>query len=293
MINSNDWENVAQKLKNLHAKVSSSYLRLLLHADEDSSDLFTKLPGFNRSSSSPAIVGSSTETQVHRSTWDLGFPINFVSRALPTVPSGHPDAAPLRVCAALMGSKYLLREIREAGGAYGAGAQQSGEAFRFFSYRDPSGLGTLSKFSNSVQWVLDQSWESRDVDEAILKVFQSGEFLNNPRFSDWLRVISNQIRVFSKYFLVDTPTSQSTRGVSIWKTGLTPDDLETNRQRLLGVNSDDIIRVANDYLAMNLTKSDCIIGPISAEIQQFNDPNSDINQNLDEASAQKWKTFKL
>ena len=176
MINSNDWENVSQKLKNLHSKVSSSYLRLLLHADEDSSDLFTKLPGFNRSSSSPSVVGSSVENHVHRSTWDLGFPINFVSRALPTVPPGHPDAAPLRVCAALMGSKYLLREIREAGGAYGAGAQQSGEAFRFFSYRDPSGLGTLSKFSNSVQWVLDQSWESRDVDEAILKVFQSGEF---------------------------------------------------------------------------------------------------------------------
>ena len=106
------------------------------------------------------------------------------------------------------------------------------------------------------------------------------------RYSDWLANLINT-------FLVDTPTSQSTRGVSIWKTGLTPNDLETNRQRLLGVTSDDIVRVANDYLAMNMAKSDCIIGPISAEIQQFNDPNSDINQNLDESSAQKWKTFKL
>ena len=71
-----------------------------------------------------------------------------------------------------MGAKYLLREIRESGGAYGAGANHVGGAFRFFSYRDPAGLATLSKFGNSVDWVMKHNWSERDVDEAILKVFQ-------------------------------------------------------------------------------------------------------------------------
>jgi len=72
----------------------------------------------------------------------------------------------------MMGAKFLLREIREAGGAYGAGASHLGGAFRFFSYRDPSGLATLGKFKNSIDWVMKHSWTERDVHEAILKVFQ-------------------------------------------------------------------------------------------------------------------------
>lgn len=71
-----------------------------------------------------------------------------------------------------MGSKFLLREIREFGGAYGAGASHVGGAFRLFSYRDPSGLSTLAKYSKAVEWVQKQDWTERDVNEAILKVFQ-------------------------------------------------------------------------------------------------------------------------
>ena len=77
-----------------------------------------------------------------------------------------------RILSAMMGSKFLLREIREFGGAYGAGASHVGGAFRFFSYRDPSGLSTLAKYSKAVDWVQKQDWTERDVNEAILKVFQ-------------------------------------------------------------------------------------------------------------------------
>ena len=67
---------------------------------------------------------------------------------------------------------FNVQSLQIAGGAYGAGANHNGGAFRFFSYRDPTGLGTLSKFSTSVDWVLQQKWTQRDVHEAILKVFQ-------------------------------------------------------------------------------------------------------------------------
>ena len=76
----------------------------------------------------------------------------------------------LRVLGALMGSKYLLREVRESGGAYGAGSQQADGAFRFFSYRDPAGLKTLTKYTSAIDWIMEQkAWGDRDVNEAILK----------------------------------------------------------------------------------------------------------------------------
>ena len=174
------WETVSERLRQFHAKVCSSYIRFCIHSDSDKSGIIRNLEGFTRHALRPApVVWAAYDDQprVTQTTADLGFPINFVSRAFPSVPAGHEDSAPLRILAAMMGAKYLLPHIRETGGAYGAGAQQTGEAFRFFSYRDPAGLQTLTKFSHSVQWILDQhnaasgrGWGQRDVDEAVLKV---------------------------------------------------------------------------------------------------------------------------
>ena len=174
------WQYISKRLQELHDKICSSYIRFLVHSDSDKSGVIRNLQGFNRHALKPtSLVWAAYDDQpkITQTTCDLGFPINFVSRVFPTVPAGHEDSAPLRILAAMMGAKYLLPHIRETGGAYGAGAQQQGEAFRFFSYRDPAGLQTLTKFSHSVHWVLDQydsdsgrGWGQRDVDEALLKV---------------------------------------------------------------------------------------------------------------------------
>jgi Zn-dependent M16 (insulinase) family peptidase len=50
------------------------------------------------------------------------FPVHYCALALPTVPYTHEDSAPLRILAKLLTAKFLLPEIREKGGAYGAGA---------------------------------------------------------------------------------------------------------------------------------------------------------------------------
>jgi len=51
-----------------------------------------------------------------------GLGVNFCARAYRGVPACSPDSPKLRLAAALMSSKYLHREIREKGGAYGSGA---------------------------------------------------------------------------------------------------------------------------------------------------------------------------
>ena len=132
IITADNWGETAQKLQVLHEKVVSSYTRYLIHSDNDVSSKLQNLTNFGAGNSQPGYhpLVEVPEKKVTGAAWDLGFPVSFVARAIPTCASLDPDSAPLRVLGALMGSKYLLREVRESGGAYGAGSQQADGAFR-------------------------------------------------------------------------------------------------------------------------------------------------------------------
>jgi Zn-dependent M16 (insulinase) family peptidase len=89
---------------------------------------------------------------------DMKFPFatHFVAKTLVTVPRLHKHYAKLVIMSKLVSSKYLLREVREKGGAYGAGARQSSTGLlHFYSYRDPNTDKTIkvslaSKMTNLV-----------------------------------------------------------------------------------------------------------------------------------------------
>ena len=107
--------------------------------------------------------------------WAANTQVNFCAKAYPTVASGHPDAPVLSVLAAYLRNGYLHRAIREQGGAYGGGASHDANvgAFRFFSYRDPRNLGTLSDFDGSVAWLLNSTHSDLALEEAIFSVISS------------------------------------------------------------------------------------------------------------------------
>ncbi|XP_042202889.1 presequence protease, mitochondrial isoform X4 [Callorhinchus milii] len=102
------------------------------------------------------------------------FPVNYVSECIRTVPYVNQDFASLHVLARLLTAKFLHREIREKGGAYGGGAtlNYSG-VFSFYSYRDPNSLETLVAFKKSVDWAKAGKFTQDDIDEAKLSVFSS------------------------------------------------------------------------------------------------------------------------
>lgn len=117
-----------------------------------------------------------------REIWVTGTQVNFCAKAFPTVPSGHPDHAPLSVLAAFMRNTFLHRAIREQGGAYGAGADQDANsaAFRFYSYRDPRLSETLRDFDDAVDWVLEKDHDWQTVEEAILGVISGLDRSTSP-----------------------------------------------------------------------------------------------------------------
>ena len=104
--------------------------------------------------------------------WVTNTQVNFCAKAYPTVPSGHADAPKLSVLAAFLRNGFLHRSIREQGGAYGGGASHDPNiaAFRFFSYRDPRLVETLSDFDAAINWLMDEQHEQLALEEAILSV---------------------------------------------------------------------------------------------------------------------------
>ena len=73
---------------------------------------------------------SSNKTQI-----ELPFSVNYMSKSVQGVEYTHKDYPTLQVLSRLLYWKYLHREIREKGGAYGGGATCQPGAFSFFSYR--------------------------------------------------------------------------------------------------------------------------------------------------------------
>lgn len=166
------------------------------------------------------------------------FPVNFSSKSYCGVPYSHPDAGPLRVLARVM-FRFLHREVREKGGAYGGGAQFApGGAFSFYSYRDPQSVQTLATFDAAVEWILSGGFSERDVDEAKLGVFQS----------------------------VDSPTSPGSKGERHFFNHITDEIFSDHRRSILSTAPEDLVRVARMYLKDAQLEGACLIGPPNEEL---------------------------
>lgn len=98
--------------------------------------------------------------------------VNYSAMALPAVPMGHPDAAPLAVAARYLANNFLHNRIREKGGAYGSRAAYSSNstAFLLSSYRDPRFAETLSDMREGLLTLRTIKDDERLLREAILGV---------------------------------------------------------------------------------------------------------------------------
>jgi Zn-dependent M16 (insulinase) family peptidase len=216
----------------LHERLCSSPVQFLLVGEaEREEDLLTELrqgwQGFaaGRQQTGPAFSLPEISAARVRQLWTTDTRVNFCAQAYRTVPIGHPDAAPLAVLGGFLRNGYLHRAIREEGGAYGGGAgHDPGSAvFRFYSYRDPRLLETLDDFQASLQWLLREQHDPRQVEEAILGVVSQ---IDKP----------------------GSPAGQAKRAFYDALFGRSPEFIRESRKRVLAVGLDDLRRVAETYL---------------------------------------------
>lgn len=173
-----------------------------------------------------------SSTKHHKTFVSTPFSVNFASRCIPAVPYTHPDQPKLQVLLSIMSSKFLHREIREKGGAYGGGAGLSSGTIRFYSYRDPCTTETLDAFDASVGWALDGSFTEQHVDEAKLSIFQK----------------------------IDSPVPPGSRGLTYHNARITYEMQQQRRERLLSVTKDELVATAQRYLASPKVMSTVILG---------------------------------
>lgn len=168
-------EAFAGRLDSLHRHLAQAPRQVLTIADESHLEPAVEA-ALEQWQALPSEHGESYRStplrETRREIWLVNTQVNFCATAYPTVPAGHPDAAPLTVLGGFLRNGFLHRSIREQGGAYGGGASQDSgvAAFRFFSYRDPRLQATLEDFQASVHWLLSHPHSPESLEEAILGV---------------------------------------------------------------------------------------------------------------------------
>ncbi|ESN95019.1 hypothetical protein HELRODRAFT_193706 [Helobdella robusta] len=176
---------------------------------------------------------SSFRPSYSRTHLEFPFQVNFIGKSFLTVPFAHPHYVPLQVLAKILSSKYLHREVREKGGAYGGGADAGSNCFSFYSYRDPNLTRSLESFSKSVDWACGGQFKDADVGEAKLSLFSS----------------------------VDKPISPGNKGTRLFMQGISEEMFEEYRRRIFQVSKDDVVHVADKYLSEQSKASVAVIGP--------------------------------
>lgn len=223
-------ENIVSPLLKLKELIiNSNDLKFSLISDEESiiknesyiKNLIHELPSNQISSDSfKAIDFAVNESK--NSIIKLPFQVSYASSVYKGVPYIHEDGAKLQVLSSLLTYKYLHKEIREKGGAYGGGASYSGldGLFSFYSYRDPNSLKSLETFKDSGKIAFENNWTETDLQEAKLTIFQG----------------------------LDAPISVKQESQVVFKEGITDEMRQKRREQLLDVSIDDVKEVAEKYL---------------------------------------------
>lgn len=184
--------------------------------------------------SSPRASTTPSFTSVDKAFYDLPYKVYYSGQATQTVPFTDPASAPLTVLSQMLTHNYLHPEIREKGGAYGAGASNGPlkGIFTFMSYRDPNPTNSLKVFQNSGIFARDRAWSEREIEEAKLGIFQG----------------------------LDAPVSVDDEGARYFMSGVTHEMDQRWREQVLDVTAKDVNEVADRFLVNGSRKTTCVLG---------------------------------
>ncbi|KAI8915545.1 peptidase M16C associated-domain-containing protein, partial [Gorgonomyces haynaldii] len=158
--------------------------------------------------------------------------VNYVARVIET-PVGytHEDAAPLGLLSNMI-TTQCHKELREKGGAYGAGCRfnPSLGLIQFYTYRDPNTDKTLAKFSE----IIDNASEDQFITEQ--------------------KLVEAKLSLMQA---LDAPVENAQEGLLEFQNKLSPETVSLYRNRILKATVQDVKRVTK-YLQGN--SADGIIG---------------------------------
>ncbi|KAJ5902864.1 hypothetical protein N7495_003392 [Penicillium taxi] len=234
-------QELIQKLRLIQSfalsKTSNLRVRMVCEAESaarNESVLQKWIVGLPQVRSPSGISGTSTFKSVEKAFYDLPYKVYYSGKASQTVPFVDPSSAPLTVLSQLLTHNYLHPEIREKGGAYGAGASNGPlkGVFTFMSYRDPNPLNSMKVFQNSGAFARDRAWSEREIEEAKLGIFQG----------------------------LDAPASVDGEGSRYFMSGVTHEMDQRWREQVLDVTAKAVNEVADRFLVNGSKSAICVLG---------------------------------
>ncbi|KAG4305233.1 hypothetical protein PORY_001403 [Pneumocystis oryctolagi] len=195
---------------------------------EELNKFFSSLPEKSNNYKPESIILQFIPSFGKKTFFPLPYSVNFTSLCLLGVPYIHHDGPTIQILSKLLTQRYLHKEIREKGGAYGGGISYNAMEgiFGFYSYRDPTPQRTLSIFTDSAQWAIEHSWTKQELDEAKLSIFQS----------------------------LDAPISVDQEGLLYFVNSIDDETRQLHRERLLNVKIDDLYNAAKRYIFQPLSQ---------------------------------------
>lgn len=258
----------------LRGLLAARFMRPILASSSSSSSV--SAPSSASAPSSPAVAAAS-RPRGRRTFVALPIPVHHVAMVLPSVGFYHADAPALALLASVLTDRFLHREIRERGGAYGGGAYQSSTdgVFGFMSYRDPNCARTIDAFRRAIDWICgDGAADSQS--NAAADGHTGGASESSPSYPISQRELDEALlSVFADF---DRPLAPSSVGGARFARGVDHADRERFRRRLLAVSIADVVAVAHRYLRgkVDAVASICVVGPTEtptagADAAQFAD----------------------
>ncbi|KRX07100.1 Metalloenzyme, LuxS/M16 peptidase-like protein [Pseudocohnilembus persalinus] len=107
-----------------------------------------------------------------RNYYTLPMQVNYCVQSFQAPSYNNPLTPKYQLLSEILSNKFLHREIREKGGAYGGGSKFADGVLSFYSYRDPNSSQTLKSFNDSIKYISETKITENDLDEAKLCIFQ-------------------------------------------------------------------------------------------------------------------------
>jgi len=149
---------------------------------------------------------------------------------------GAVNLGALRVARHLLNYSYLWNEVRVKGGAYGVACQfnREGEGY-FTSYRDPNLSATIQVYRKAADYLAGYEAEEREITKTIIGTISG---MDTPL----------------------TPNMKGRRSMAAYFTGVTEEELQKERDQVLGCSLEDIHSLAPTVRSAAEGGNLCVIG---------------------------------
>ncbi len=173
----------------------------------------------------PWDLKKETSISSHIFARPIGASVAYSSFVLPVTNYTHPQSPYLSLAAQLLENISLHSQIRERGGAYGAGINFNPMAgtFAFYAYRDPNIASTYVIMKEAILKLVEKGFDEEDLEEAKREIIQG----------------------------LDAPIAPGSRGevaYGWWREGKTQEIRQSYRDKILTAEPKDIILALKEQL---------------------------------------------